>query len=71
MQIDYGENGENTEKPSETVETTTPGTKIGMMDALKKIKGDDPDLLDRLNRESEAAMGGTLFERVTVPANNP
>jgi hypothetical protein len=71
MQIDYGENGENTEKSSETVETTTPGTKIGMMDALKKIKGDDPDLLDRLNRESEAAMGGTLFERVTVPVNNP
>jgi hypothetical protein len=33
---------------------------------MKKYKADD---LDILNRESESSMGGTLFERVSVPGN--
>jgi hypothetical protein len=43
-----------------------PTQKMSMKDAMGRY-GDN---LDALNYESESAMGGTLFERVTVPAEN-
>lgn len=45
---------------------TEPEQKMSMKSAMSKY-GDN---LDAINYESESAMGGTLFERVTVPAEN-
>lgn len=61
MQRDYGPEAENDETP----QSTSNSSKMSMSDAMKKYT---PDNLDALNRESESAMGGTLFERVSVPA---
>lgn len=75
MQIDYAEGSESrgNSAPSspETVETVGQPVKMSMADAMKKYRGNRGDELDALNYESESAMGGTLFERVSVPAQSP
>lgn len=43
-----------------------PSKKMSMSEAMKQYSTAED--LDALNLESESAMGGTLFERVTVPA---
>lgn len=62
MKLDYGPEAEG----DETYTTSPNSSKMSMSDAMRKYT---PDNLDALNRESESAMGGTLFERVSVPAN--
>ncbi len=57
---------EESDDPTSYGEKPVSTTKMSMSDAMGKY-GDD---LDSLNYESEAAMGGTLFERVTIPAEN-
>lgn len=37
---------------------------------MKEAMGKYGDNLDALNMDSESAMGGMLFERVSVPAEN-
>jgi hypothetical protein len=68
MQIDINEESGSSSSPSQTTQTQGPTTKMSMGEAMKKYRGSGSDDLDALNYESESAMGGTLFERVTVPA---
>lgn len=69
MKADYYEAHENGELDENTQPSTpqksTPSVKLKMTEAMQRY-GDD---LDGLNYESESAMGGTLFERVSVPGN--
>lgn len=67
LKSDYSEHNEDgsvTLRADPKVESTQ---KVKMSDAMKQY-GESDDL-DALNMDSEAAMGGTLFERVTVPGN--
>jgi hypothetical protein len=68
MQMDYSNQTENGQISVSSPENTGPTQKMSMSEAMKKYKGQGTDDLDALNFESESAMGGTLFERVTVPS---
>lgn len=68
MQLDYGNQTESGQISAKSPQNTGPTEKISMSEAMKKYKGQGTDDLDALNYESESAMGGTLFERVTVPS---
>ena len=70
MQLDYSDQSGNGQITVQSPENTAPAQKISMSEAMKKYKGQGSDDLDALNYESESAMGGTLFERVTVPAKS-
>jgi hypothetical protein len=68
MQMDYGNQTESGQIPTAAPESTGPTQKVSMSEAMKKYSGKGSDDLDAINYESESAMGGTLFERVTVPS---
>ena len=68
MQMDYGNQTENGQISAKSPENTGPTQKVSMSEAMKKYSGKGSDDLDAINYESESAMGGTLFERVTVPS---
>jgi hypothetical protein len=66
IKADYAKQEEEAAGVSSSSPEAVSTTKMSMSDAMKKYKADD---LDILNRESESSMGGTLFERVSVPGN--
>lgn len=68
MKMDYTEVSDTGQITVKSPENTGPTQKMSMSEAMKKYKGESSDNLDALNYESESAMGGTLFERVTVPS---
>jgi hypothetical protein len=71
MQMDYNESSESSTPSAPQTQETGPTTKMSMGEAMKKYNKGTHDDLDALNYESQSAMGGTLFERVTVPKDQP
>lgn len=67
MQIDH-QQSEDGPISVQAPENNGPTKKMSMSEAMKKYSGEGSDNPDAINFESESAMGGTLFERVTVPS---